>query len=77
MSEKTDVNMVKVGCKKERQEAFVITEKKLKSLLFEAYEYGANEGWRFKEWVAEQIDDFLKPDSTLRLKGRTVIFNER
>ena len=57
MCEKTDVNMVKVGCKKRGQETFVITEKKLKSLLFKAYEYGANEGWRFEEWVAEQIEN--------------------
>ena len=65
MCEKTDVNMVKVGCKKERQEAFVITEKKLKSLLFKAYEYGANEGWRFEEWVAEQIENIRRKQGKL------------
>ena len=54
MCEKTDVNIVKVGCEKKRQEAFIITKRKIKSLLFRAYEYGANEGWRFKEWVAEK-----------------------
>ena len=64
MCEKTDVNMVKVGCKKRGQETFVITEKKLKSLLFKAYEYGANEGWRFKEWVAEQIE-YIRNQSKL------------
>ena len=48
MCEKTDVNMVKAGCQKKRQKAFIITENELKSLLFEAYDYGANEGWRFK-----------------------------
>ena len=65
MSEKTDVNMVKVGCKKKSQEAFIITKRKLKSLLFRAYEYGANEGWRFKEWVAEQIEDIRTKQSKL------------
>jgi len=64
MCEKTDVNMVKVGCKKRGQETFVITEKKLKSLLFKAYEYGANEGWRFEEWVAEQIE-YIRNQSKL------------
>jgi len=64
MCEKTDVNMAKVECKK-RQEAFIITKRKLKSLLFRAYEYGANEGWRFKEWVAEQIEDIRRKQGKL------------
>jgi len=65
MCDKTDVNMIKVGCKKRRQEAFVITKKKLKSLLFKAYEYGANEGWGFKEWVDEQIENIRRKQGKL------------
>ena len=64
MCEKTDVNMVKAGCKK-KQEAFIITKRKLKSLLFRTYEYGANEGWGFKKWVAEQIEDIRRKQSKL------------
>lgn len=44
---------------------FIVTKSKLKALLFRAYEYGANEVWRFNEWVAEQIENIRKKQGKL------------
>ena len=65
MHKKTNVTMTKTGYKKKRQETFIVTKRNLKSLLFRAYEYGANEVWRFDEWVDEQIENIRKKQGKL------------